>query len=671
MSQSKKVAEVVIPTGIGKTLHYSVPHPLEPRIQPGMRVRVPLGPRQTTGYVVGWVKTAEVSKLRDVLDVLDETPLLDRWLLDFTRWAADYYFAPWGRLLQYAIPPLAQGKGHRMIRIPAPHPDERHKAIQNRPAADPAVSLSAKQIEEAIHAGLCKTFLLQGHPRPTIYLHAIAAALNAGKGCLVLVPEIHRIEPFAAQMKTVLGVSPFLLHSELNPRRRLETWLEIKTAKSPLVIGTRSALFAPISAIGLIIVDEEQDSAYKQEESPRYHARDLSLVRARGAGATVLLGSAAPSMESYNHVQTGKYQGLVLTDPSPSPPSVKIVDLREASRSGFLSQPLKEAIVRHIAQKGQIALFINRRGFARGILCRDCGYAARCPACSIPLAYSKEARQLRCHYCGRTQPLFDRCPDCHGARLIAVGSGTERVVEEVKALLPDARIERLDRDRIRGKMRRREVARLLVEKKAEIFIGTQLLLSWPELPSFSLTGLVWADQGLHFPDFRASERTFQLLTTVLQRSKSALGGEVLIQTYTPDHPAIRFEVQQDYAGFAHIELETRKALGLPPYRRLIRIVLKGRQEGQVQRSAESLATILRRIAGESRGGSRTAPASILGPVQAPISKLRGRYRWHLLLCGQDPGPLHDWAAAGIQAWSKKKPLAGIRLEIDVDPVQML
>ncbi len=667
MSQSKKIAEIVIPTGIGKTLHYSVPHPLEPRIQPGMRVRVPLGPRQTTGYVVGWVKTAEVSKLRDILEVLDEAPLLDRWLLDFTRWAADYYLAPWGRLLQYAIPPLAQGKGHRMIRIPAPHPDERHKATQNRPAADSAISPLAKQIEEAVQTGLFKTFLLQGHRRSPIYRHAISATLNAGKGCLFLVPEIHRIEPFMAQMKAVLGVSPFLLHSELNPRRRLDTWLEIKAAKSPLVIGTRSALFAPISNLGLIIVDEEQDTAYKQDESPRYHARDLSLVRARGAGATVLLGSAAPSMESYNHVQTGKYRGLVLTDPAPSSLRVKIVDLREAPRSGFLSQPLKEAIVRHATRGEPIALFINRRGFARGILCRDCGYTARCPACSIPLAYSKETKQLRCHYCGRTQLTFDRCPNCHGARLIAVGSGTERVVEEVKALLPDASIERLDRDRVRGKIRMREVAQLLVEKKAEILIGTQLLLSWPELPSFSLTGFIWADQGLHFPDFRASERTFQLLTMLLQRSK----GEVLIQTYTPDHPAIRFAVQQDHAGFAQIELETRKALGLPPYRRLIRIVLKGRQEGQVQRSAESLATILRRIAGEGRGGSRTAPISILGPVPAPISKLRGRYRWHLLLRGQDPGPLHDWASAGIQAWSKKRPLAGIRLEIDVDPLQML
>jgi len=661
MSQSKKIVKVVIPTGIGKTLHYSVPHPLEPRIQPGMRVRVPLGPRQATGYVVSWVKTAEVTKLRDILEVLDETPLLDRWLLDFTRWAADYYLAPWGRLLQYAIPPLAQGKGHRMMRILAAHPDERHKATQNRLPADPAILALAKQIEEAIQTGLFKTFLLQGHQRSPIYLHAIAAALNAGEGCLFLLPEIRRIEPFATQMKAILGVSPFLLHSELNPRRRLETWLEIKAAKNPFVIGTRSALFAPIANLGLIIVDEEQDSAYKQEESPRYHARDLSLVRARGAGATVLLGSATPSMESFNHLQTRKYQGLVLTKSAPPSSSVQIVDLRKAPRSGFLSQPLKEAIVRHVTQKEPVALFINRRGFARGILCRDCGYTALCPACSIPLAYSKEAKQLCCHYCGRTLPPFDRCPNCHGARLIAVGSGTERVVEEVKALLPDARIERLDRDRVRGKLKRQEVAQLLVEKRVEILIGTQLLLSWPELPFFSLTGFVWADQGLHFPDFRASERTFQLLTTVLQRSK----GEVLIQTYTPDHPAIRFAVQQDYEGFAQTELQTRKALGLPPYRHLIRIVLKGREEAQVHRSAESLSTILRRIAGERK------QLSILGPVQAPISKLRGRYRWHLLLHGQDPGPLHDWSAVGIQAWEKKRPKAGVRIEIDVDPLQML
>lgn len=658
MSQSKKIVEVVIPSGIGKTLHYSVPPSLEPRIQPGMRIRAPLGPRQATGYVVGWVKTAEVSRLRDILEVLDETPLLDRWLLDFTRWAADYYLAPWGRLLQYAIPPLAQGKGRRMLRIPAHQSKQEQSPFVGTYGHTPLLSLS-KPIEEAIRTGLFKTFLLQGHRRSPIYLHAITAVLNAGKGCLFLVPEIRQIEPVLTQVKEMLRVSPFVLHSELNPRKRLETWLEIKTAKSPLLIGTRSALFAPISNLGLIIVDEEQDSTYKQEESPRYHARDLSLVRARGVGATVLLGSAAPSLESYNHVQTGKYRGLVLTDPSP--PSVKIVDLRETPRSGFLSQPLKEAIVRHVTQKEPVALFINRRGFARGILCRDCGHTALCPACSIPLAYSKETKQLRCHYCGRTLPPFDCCPNCHGARLIVVGSGTERVVEEVKALLPGARIERLDRDRVRGKMQRREAVQHLVEKRADILIGTQLLLSWPKLPSFSLIGLVWADQSLHFPDFRASERTFQLLTMLLQRSK----GEVLIQTYIPDHPAIRFAAQQDYAGFAQAELQTRKALGLPPYRRLIRIGLKGRQEGQVQRSAESLAMILRQI---GREGKRL---EVLGPVPAPISKLRGRYRWHLLLCGQDPGPLHDWAAAGIQAWSKKRPLAGIRLEIDVDPVQML
>jgi primosomal protein N' (replication factor Y) len=247
-----------------------------------------------------------------------------------------------------------------------------------------------------------------------------------------------------------------------------------------------------------------------------------------------------------------------------------------------------------------------------------------------------------------------------------VGSGTERVVEEVKALLPDARIERLDRDLVRGKVRRKEVTRLLNEKKAEVVIGTQLLLSWPEIPSFALTGFVWADQGLHFPDFRASERAFQLLSMFLQRSK----GEVLVQTYTPDHPAIRFAVQQDYAGFAQTELEMRKALGLPPYRRLIRLALKGRQESRVQQSAQSLAAILRRISGEGRIGTQTGHTT-LGPVQAPIAKLRGRHRWHLLLCGQDPGTLHDWVAAGIQAWVKKNPAGGVKLEIDVDPVQML
>jgi primosomal protein N' (replication factor Y) len=667
MSQSKKIIEVVIPTGIGKTLHYSVPPTLEPLIQPGMRVRVPLGTRQATGYVVRWVKTAAVSKLRDILEILDETPFLDRWFLDFTRWAADYYLAPWGRLLQYAIPPLAQGKGRRAaVRISAPDRSRQEPSPSVRAYNDMPVLPTAKPIIEAVSAGSFKVFLLQGRQRSSIYLYAISAALTAGKGCLVLVPEIHRIEPFATQAKAALGVNPFLLHSDLSPRRRLETWLEIRAAKTPLVIGTRSALFASISNLGLIVVDEEQDSAYKQEESPRYHARDLSVVRARGAGAPVLLGSAAPSMESYNHFLNGKYQGVVLTDSSPLSLKLKIVDLREAPRSGFLSQPLKEAIVRHIAQKELVALLINRRGFAHGILCRDCGHTARCPACSIPLAYSKESKQLRCHHCGRSLSPPDRCPDCHGSKLVAVGSGTERVVEEVKALLPYARIERLDRDRVHGKIRRREVARLLDEKKPEIVIGTQLLLSWLELPPFSLIGFVWADQGLHFPDFRASERTFQLLTTFLERSKN----EALIQTCTPDHPAIRFAVLQDYSGFAQAELQGRKALGLPPYGRLIRIVVKGLQETQVQRSAESLATILRRTAAEGRDSRRTAH-TILGPAQAPISKIRGRYRWHILLCGQNPGGLHDWAAAGIQAWSKKKPTGGIRLEIDVDPVQML
>jgi primosomal protein N' (replication factor Y) (superfamily II helicase) len=708
MPQSRKIAEVVIPTGIGKTLHYSVPPALEPRIQPGMRVRVPLGPRQATGYVVGWVKTAEVSKLRDILEVLDETPFLDQRLLDFTRWAADYYLAPWGRLLQYAIPPLAQEKGLQPTvksaggRGGAPHPpategegallcdltagrqiggvrtDEvaegqdplwtlRHKH-KNMPAADSSVPRLAKQIEEAIRADSFKTFLLQGHARLPIYLHAITATLNAAKSCLLLVPEIRQVEPIAIQVKSELGVDPMILHSELNPRKRLDTWLKIKTSKDSLVIGTRSAVFAPISNLGLIIVEDEQDSAYKQEESPRYHARDLSLVRAREAGATVLLGSDAPSLESYYHAQTGKYQGLLLTEEIPSSPRVTIVDLRESPRPGFLSEPLKNAIIHRTAEGSPVALFINRRGFASGILCRDCGYTSRCPACDIAMAYHKEAKELRCHYCGRRRPPLDHCPDCRGARLIVTGSGTERVVEEVRALLPDARIERLDWDRARGKKKRRELVEILREKKTQIVIGTQLLLSWPGLESFSLIGMIWTDQSLNFPDFRAGERTFQLLTTLMRRSH----GEVILQTYTPDHPAIRFAVQHDYAGFIQAELPTRKALGLPPYNRLIRTVVKGRHAAQVQRSAESLATTLRGMAEEKgRRGGQKKLLDILGPAPAPLSKLRGRYRWHLLLRGQDAGPLHAWAAAGVEAWSKKKPLGGIRLEIDVDPLQML
>jgi primosomal protein N' (replication factor Y) len=261
---------------------------------------------------------------------------------------------------------------------------------------------------------------------------------------------------------------------------------------------------------------------------------------------------------------------------------------------------------------------------------------------------------------------LNRCPDCRGAKLIAVGGGTERVAEEVKALIPNVRIERLDRDRVRGKIRRVQVDRMLHEKSTEIVIGTQLLLSWPKLPEFSLTAFIWADQGLHFPDFRAGERTFQLLSAFLLRSK----GEVIIQTYTPEHPAIRFAVQQDYAGFAQAELENRKAIGLPPFSRLIRIVVKGRQELLVQRSIESLAMILRRTAGQVKHAKPTAH-TLFGPAQAPISKLRERYRWHLLLCGQDPHALHDWVEAGIQAWSKKNTAGGVRLEIDVDPVQML
>ena len=668
MSPSKKIVEVVIPTGIGKTLHYSVPPAFEPRIQAGMRVRVPLGPRQATGYVVDWVKTAEVLTLRDILEVLDATPLLDQWLLDFTRWAADYYLAPWGRLLQYAVPPIAQRKDRRAIQIPPPPEQAQELRAAYRPDRPGSEQLATEEIVAAVRAGLYKVFLLRAHSRLAVYLKAIDTTLKTGKSCLLLVPEILQIEPIATQLKLMLGLDPLIIHGELNPRKRLDNWLKIKASKNSVVIGTRSAVFAPISNLGLIIVDEEQDISYKQEESPRYHARDLSLVRARGSGAAVLLGSAAPSMESYYHVQTGKYHGLRLHEEAWHSPAVEIVDLREAPRSGFVSEPLKKAVVRHVAKGDSIALFINRRGFAHGIFCRDCGYTARCPSCNIAAAYHKETRQLRCHYCGRIQPPIDSCPDCRGARLIAVGSGTERVFEEVKTVLPEARIERLDRDLIGGKKKRREVAARLAETRAEVFIGTQLLLSWSELPTFSLIGLVWADQGLHLPDFRAGERTFQLLTLLMQRSKE----EVLIQTYTPDHPAIQFAAQRDYAGFAQTELETRKALGLPPYRRLIRLVVNGRREGPVQRAAESLAAILHRMAGEKdRTGEDKGRFDILGPVPAPVSKRRSRYRWHLLLRGRDPGPLHHWAAAGIQAWTNKNPATGIKLEIDVDPLQML
>ena len=522
------------------------------------------------------------------------------------------------------------------------------------------------------------TFLLHGvtgSGKTEVYLQAIAHTLRQGKGAIVLVPEIsltpQTVERFKARFCT--GPTPTLvavLHSHLSAGERHDEWHKIRQGRARIVIGARSAIFAPVEPLGLIIVDEEHEHSYKQEESPRYHARDVAVVRSQISNAVTVLGSATPSAESFYNVQTGKYSLLELPTRADDKkmPIVRVIDMRAEARhekgTPIFSQRLKEAITARLERKEQVMLFLNRRGFATSLQCPLCGYVAQCPNCSVALTYHRTTQKLCCHICGHASPAPSVCPaeSCRNPAIRYAGLGTQKVEDTLGKLFPKARVKRMDADALKRKEDYRHILGDFKTGKIDILLGTQMIAKGLHFPNVTLVGIIHADLSLHQTDFRAGERTFQLLTQVAGRAgRGDVEGEVIVQAFTPFHPAIQYARRHDFAGFYEQEIEFREQLKYPPLTRVALLTLKGRNNNKVSFAA----TYLRRELDQKLASMKNLMIS--GPAPAPLERAETFYRYQIMLRVRQMPPLSRALTELTVALSLPE---GVSLVVDIDPVNL-
>ena len=544
-------------------------------------------------------------------------------------------------------------------------------------AADHAVDLSAAQ-ECAVAAVTgaigreFRTFLLwgvTGSGKTEVYLRCVASCLAAERTALILVPEISLTHQLIDRVRARFGERVAVLHSGLSDGERWDEWRKIARGEAPIVVGARSAVFAPLPRLGLVVVDEEHDSAYKQEDGIRYNGRDVAVMRAKLVGCPAVLGSATPAMESFHNGSTGRYEVLTLpqrVEARPLP-AVDIVDLRRSSAAGralMLSAELSATLKANLAARGQSLVFLNRRGYSNFLQCHQCGTTLTCPNCSVSLTLHRRWHALRCHHCDYTIPTPQACSNCGGLSLTAWGAGTEQVQTALRTLLPQARVGRMDRDTTSRKGTQREIITAWERREFDILVGTQMITKGHDIPGVTLVGVLLADQSLNFPDFRAAERTFQLLTQVAGRAgRGARPGRVIIQTLQPTHYSLQWAAQHDYGNFAEQELAARRELGYPPFARLVQLRCEGERLDATERVAEALAAAARAAAAKG--------VEILGPAPAPLERLRGRFRWQLLLRGSSGASIRSAARAASDATRRQARAAGVRVVVDVDPYSML
>ncbi|MGC9317554.1 MAG: replication restart helicase PriA, partial [Armatimonadota bacterium] len=531
-----------------------------------------------------------------------------------------------------------------------------------------------ERIREALEGRRRHGVLLHGvtgSGKTEVYLHAIASALAQGRGAIVLVPEIALTPQMVGRFRARFGERLALLHSALSAGERYDEWARIDAGEADLVVGARSAIFAPLQDIGVIVVDEENERAYKQESPPRYHAVEVARHRARQHDAVLVLGGATPSLESYYRAQ-GDDGGLSLChlperiDSRPLP-QVEIIDLRGETlmgRGGTFSQRLLDALSECLARGEQAMLFLNRRGFSTFVLCRSCGFTLQCPDCSVSLIYHHGSREMRCHHCDFSIPVPDECPSCGSEDIGFRGLGTERVADQIAREFEDATVLRMDRDTTQRKGAYARILRKFARGEADILIGTQMIAKGHDFPRVTLVGVLNADTGLNRPDFRASEHTFQLLTQVAGRAGRAdRPGRVLIQTYNPDHIAITAASRHDYEAFYNHELVKRRENMYPPFARLINLTISDEDEGRALQIATRLAHELQKRGVQHKRGER----QFVGPAEAPLRRLRGRHRYHLLLKGPAIADLRSPLIDALSALGDE----AAAVTVDVDPLDMM
>lgn len=549
-------------------------------------------------------------------------------------------------------------------------------ALRVSPASTPRRLNTAQQeafdqIRRGLDGGRFHAFLLHGvtgSGKTEVYLRAIEAVLRQGRSALLLVPEIALTPAMAGQFLARFPDRVAILHSAFTDVERSEEWRRIRSGAASVVVGTRSGVFAPVRNLGLIVVDEEHDGSYKQEETPRYHGRDVAVVRAHDAGACVLLGSATPSLESRYNAESGKYTLLELPariEERPMP-TVELIDMRqeflETRRQATFSRKLTAALAERLANHEQTIILLNRRGFSSFVACRACGERVECVNCSVTLTFHKRDRRLLCHYCGYAQKPPSACPKCSSDHIYFLGLGSERVEEELHRDFPAARIARLDRDTATGGRRFETILNGFRKGDYDILVGTQMIAKGHDIPNVTLVGVISADMGLGVPDFRAAERTFQLLTQVAGRAgRGSVPGIVLIQTIQPDHYAIRLAAAQDYAAFYEKELAFRRALHYPPFSAMANVLVRGEKKEVALGMSTSLARLFTPPPDKLR---------VLGPAEAPVARLRNEYRYQFLIKAASRRALSEWLQR-VRRFAQEHKWGATALMIDVDPLTLM
>lgn len=642
---------------------YRVPE--EMAVSPGHYVKVPWG-KSTRGGVVRAIchqppEHLAPESVRDLLELAEPVRLLDDAGWELAQWLREFYFGTWPLVLQTLLPgPVLQGirKGVKgKPRKPLLGGVEEEEPL----ALTPGQREVWQQLESSLPEG--GTSLLHGvtgSGKTEIYLRACHSVLERGLGVLVLVPEVSLTPQAQARFARRFGERVSILHSGLSDAERREQWWRIRRGETLLVVGTRSAVFAPLPSLGLIIIDEEHDGSYKQGGDLRYHARQVAAWLSRRHRAALLLGSATPCLESYALAQEGRYRLLSMPERvnSLAMPSLQLV-------KGFGIPGVVLKALRETKEQGrQSVVLLNRRGFSRYLLCQDCGWVPHCRDCSISLTFHKRTRSLRCHYCGGSSPAPSACAECGGYHLDLPGQGTERVEAELLARLPELRLARLDRDTVGGRGAVfEEVYGAFARHELDCLLGTQMVSKGLDFPSVSLVVVLEADTGLHLPDFRAAERTFALLTQVSGRAgRGEVPGSVMMVCQRPDHPMFADLMHHRWEAFMEKELELRRQLGYPPFRRMFRLLLSDPKAEKVEADATRLGeAVLAACGGEGRA------VELLGPVPCPIEKLQGRYRWHLLLKASSVQDLQLVVRKALRDHDGR----GSRVSLDPDPLELL
>ncbi len=625
--------------------------------------------------MTGFVDKPQVEGIKEILSVIDEEgPVISAELLALTKWIAGYYHSSWGEAIEAALPgPLKKGK----IKTKPRHPsiEEEYEPTENfKPTHEQDAAL--KSIRESISKGKNDVYLLHGitgSGKTEVYMQSIESALKMGKSAIVLVPEISLTPQAIERFKSRFGGVVAVLHSRLLESERFLEWKKLKEGAANIAVGARSAIFAPVKNLGLIVIDEEHETSYKQDDAPRYNARDVAIERARISGAAVILGSATPSIESFQKGVSGEYKLLKITEriEKRALPKVDIIDMRQelidSREAKIFSRALEHAISQVLNRHGQAMLFLNRRGFSTFINCKKCGYVVTCKYCNVSMTYHFDTKKLNCHYCNYQVDPPQKCPKCKGGDIRYFGIGTQKIESEVARLFPAANIARMDTDATSKRGSHRQILTEFKKHKIDILIGTQMIAKGHDFPRVTLVGVVSADTALNLPDFRAGERTFNLLTQVAGRAgRGSEPGRVIVQTFSPNHYAIQKSIEHDYVGFFNEEIKFRKELNYPPFTHIVEIKLRGRKEERVIKAAKDLAAVLNLfIAAQVLSEAKEQPVEMVGPAPEFISKIKGQFRWNLLLKGEDPAAICGFIDKALDNLKGK---SGLIITVDVDPM---